>query len=1018
MLEIITASEQSTLLTVFAKHLRQNNHTLFMPTYVVSAGYMQDLWLKEHLAEENGIVANLKMLSPDRFMEWLVFRLGRNQAAEQLSLQQLEWVYFSLMGSGDFQYQFADMAAYFGTDEVKRLALAQKAVRLLDKYQDFRPAMIQQWRNDNNLASNDWQEYLFVHALALLGEQLPDKSSWVPRIRALLKDNEKQIWFQEHLPHVYLFGSFTITPKFLELIEVLEPHTQLHWYRVNLLVNDNAHYLLKNWGMHMQQLRLAIADKLLFADDPYSKRFENPPSNMLQHVQKALFDNEIFNLDQQALATDSSIEFHSCHNKLREVESLYNYLLRMLEQQKELGARDIMVLIPGLDAYIAPIRTVFDTAPKELPYRIVGGANAEEENFFSVLLKLLAFDAQQFTGVGLTELIETAPLQQSFGFEDPELIRKMMSLANMARDFEGSNETETRYASFQYGLKRLMHGFLLGMDDLHFTDADGELVFTVDVAEGQQAADLIRLLDFTHKLHNLVNEKQNPRPLPSWLEWVAELASNFLDPDPLQSKKFQQLLQQFGRVGEFVQEEISFQTFLFQFESALQEIDKHAIQGFGGIIFAELFPGRVLPKKVIALLGLDFGAFPRIAKPLSFDKMATAETRHPLDPNPRLSDQHSFLEAILSAQMGLYLSFKGQNDTENKILPASPMVEELMEWLASPAELKAAQLRISHPLHSYDARYNRDDNPKLKNYLLSQHEGYDFGEAEALEYPAPTEVELKHVSNFFQNALKYYYNQVLGIYYDDQQNQLNEKELIELGNLEQWKINDLVLQRTGEVDDETRLELIAKGMLPLREQGKTILQDAQNIIAGVQLAYQNLLPLNATSLQLDMGGFSLTGTLTFNGRNEMVFATVSKNKAKYRMKAALEYLFGRALGYEKLHYLTLDKNEVWNFDISQQDAREKLSQLVKMYADNKNTKYLMTLDIDFTSALTMQDQNDRIKKATELIDKYMNPTHKDAFVETYLKKENEAGVFDEQQQVNQLLQNVQELKKILTPINV
>lgn len=146
--------------------------------------------------------------------------------------------------------------------------------------------MIQQWRNDNNLASNDWQEYLFVHALALLGEQLPDKSSWVPRIRALLKDNEKQIWFQEHLPHVYLFGSFTITPKFLELIEVLEPHTQLHWYRVNLLVNDNAHYLLKNWGMHMQQLRLAIADKLLFADDPYSKRFENPPSNMLQHVQR------------------------------------------------------------------------------------------------------------------------------------------------------------------------------------------------------------------------------------------------------------------------------------------------------------------------------------------------------------------------------------------------------------------------------------------------------------------------------------------------------------------------------------------------------------------------------------------------------------------------------------------------------------------------------------------------------------------------------------------------------------
>ncbi|WP_268630756.1 exodeoxyribonuclease V subunit gamma, partial [Escherichia coli] len=69
--------------------------------------------------------------------------------------------------------------------------------------------------------------------------------------------------------------------------------------------------------------------------------------------------------------------------------------------------------------------------------------------------------------------------------------------------------------------------------------------------------------------------------------------------------------------------------------------------------FCTLMPMRSIPFKVVCLLGMNDGVYPRTLPPLGFDLMAQQVKRG--DRSRRDDDRYLFLEAILSAQQRLYI---------------------------------------------------------------------------------------------------------------------------------------------------------------------------------------------------------------------------------------------------------------------------------------------------------------------------------------------------------------------------
>jgi len=99
----------------------------------------------------------------------------------------------------------------------------------------------------------------------------------------------------------------------------------------------------------------------------------------------------------------------------------------------------------------------------------------------------------------------------------------------------------------------------------------------------------------------------------------------------------------------------------------------------GSITFTALPSLRQLPYPLICLLGLDDGVFPRPERPLEFD-LTPLETR-PGDRQRRQDERNLFLDLILAARKGLYLSYTGRSQRDDSPLPPSILVAELLECL-------------------------------------------------------------------------------------------------------------------------------------------------------------------------------------------------------------------------------------------------------------------------------------------------------------------------------------------------
>ena len=96
----------------------------------------------------------------------------------------------------------------------------------------------------------------------------------------------------------------------------------------------------------------------------------------------------------------------------------------------------------------------------------------------------------------------------------------------------------------------------------------------------------------------------------------------------------------------------------------------------GAVTVSAMMPMRSVPFRVIALVGMDDGAFPRRPVRHGFDP--THRRPRLGDRDARDEDRHLFLEALLSARDHLLVTYTGRDVRTNEALPPSGVVHELL----------------------------------------------------------------------------------------------------------------------------------------------------------------------------------------------------------------------------------------------------------------------------------------------------------------------------------------------------
>jgi len=306
-----------------------------------------------------------------------------------------------------------------------------------------------------------------------------------------------------------------------------------------------------------------------------------------------------------------------------------------------------------------------------------------------------------------------------------------------------------------------------------------------------------------------------------------------------------------------------------------------------------MVPMRSVPHKVVCLVGLDDGIFPRTTTADGDDALA----RRPVtgERDTRAEDRQLLLDAVMAAQDTLVITYTGADEHSGAPRPPAVPLGELLDALGETAtrQDESVPLVRRHPLQPYDVR-NLGGRAQGYPPLLPDDEPFSFdpcalgGAEAALSRPAVTdsaagavwlvdeplpdrldtsrEIDLEDLQRFLAQPAQAFLRQRLGLLLPDQPEEPVEGIPIELDGLEKWKIGDRMLRAVlaGAHPDDSRQQELWRGSVPPGELGQSVLRDIDERVRSLALASRPHLEGPARTLDLVValpGGRRLTGTV-------------------------------------------------------------------------------------------------------------------------------------------------------------
>ncbi|UYZ85484.1 exodeoxyribonuclease V subunit gamma [Entomomonas sp. E2T0] len=768
---------------------------------------------------------------------------------------------------------------------------------------------------------------------------------------------------------ISIFGISALPAQMVEALAILAKFTQVmlyvhnpcryHWldiiegkqllhheYRrqkkkVNKLqiqdLHQHGHPLLAAWGKQGRDY-INLLDSY---DDPesYQQRFgiinegkidlyEAPNTNtLLGQLQDDILELRALPETRKQwppinLEQDHSIRFHIAHSPQREVEILQDQLLDLFNNDKSLLPRDIIVMVPNIDQYTPFIQATFGKIDKQdkryIPFTLSDRGKRKVEPLLIALEYLLQLPDSRFAVTDILDLLDVPAIRNRFNWREQDLpiLHRWIHQAGIRWGLDAEQRhnlglpTTMEQNSWFFGLRRMLLGYAIGNSDTNW-----QTIQPFDEIGGNQATLIGSLAQFIAVLDDIQQKlSQNLLPI-EWATLLRQLLELLFEPS---NEKEQELLTELANLLDdwlTLCEEANLNEQLpltIVREAWLTGIDNERFtQNFiaGSVSFCTLMPMRAIPFKIICLLGMNDGDYPRPSTHLDFDLMA--KDYRPGDRSRREDDRYLLLEALLSARNRLYISWIGRNIRDNSERPPSVLIGQLRDHLSSGWQLANSKdllhaLTQTHALQPFSRRYFHNDNnwfSYAQEWAGLYQENHTLTDEQKLAiFPADTPLTIEQLTSFLKHPVRYFFNQRLKVSFNQTREFMEDNEPFSLNGLQRYQITEQLLkncliynqneqltqqilsnnidnlQRSGQLPmagfgQQLGLELINQ-LTPLLEQHRLLIAPYQQITAPLPINYQyqdihlqswlnNLYQINDENL---LNCFTLPNTL-LNGKD-------------------------------------------------------------------------------------------------------------------------------------------------------
>jgi len=735
-------------------------------------------WLQATLASEYGVAANLEFLTPGEFVT-RALDANVGGAGDDLDTAALRWRLYAALTDPALcaQPALAQVAAYLSgaaaqaPDPLKPWSLAGELARVFEKYQAWRRDWLLRW--DGGADPDDPQAILWRAAIA-------GRSHRARRIQEYLARFADGAARPAGLPaRLFAFATLNVSPDVLRVLATQARVGTLHFHlptpsraywgdlqslgaRVRQGIDPFAdeaadNPLLRDWGAAGRDFMALLGSYEVVHPSGEIAAYADPADgagdrhrSLLRRIQGDLFHARAVSPEPRRVdvdAGDPSLQFHACHTRLRELQVLHDRLRALLEDPRfdpPLQPREIAVLAPDIDPYAPYLDAVFGGPGQRdaIPYALADASPLADEPLAGVFLRLLALPASRFGLEETLDLLASPPLAEANGLAagDFERLRGWLRAAGARWGIDAAHRArqgapEDNAYTWQFALDRLLLGHATGADDALVAGAGG-LVAPWSGLEGHALDALDRLLRLLRELARHERALTGAMPPARWREHLLRLLEVLLPKAPTSTGDQRALDRLRSLVDDFARQAgkagfegpVPAEVVRAHFAAALGEADTRAPLLTGGVSFARMVPMRLLPFRVICLLGMNDGDFPRNDPASGLNRLTaelgTGRRRHG-DRSTRDDDRFLFLQLFAAAQDVFYVSWLGADPRDGSAREPSALVSELLAVAGlqhAAADEAAERLVLRHPLQPFSpAGFGGDGDTRRFSYRGHWH---------------------------------------------------------------------------------------------------------------------------------------------------------------------------------------------------------------------------------------------------------------------------------------------------------
>src|SRR5690625_1575574 len=520
-------------------------------------------------------------------------------------------------------------------------------------------------------------------------------------------------------------------------------------------------------------------------------------------------------------------------------------------------------MCPDVEAVAPLVAASFGLAPEgsgdvhpghTMRVRLADRAPGRTNPVLGLLATLLTLADDRVTASQVLDVAAVEPVRRRFRLSDDDLDRIREWSADTGVRWGEDARRRARFelphvlqGTWQVALDRLLLGVAMAEEDHRYVGHALPLD-DVDSTDIDLAGRFAELLD---RLTAVLAELDGAHPLDHWLATLDRAVTTLTDTSPAETWQVLQARRILGDVRTEAGGDPAAPLRLADVRALLADrlAGRPSRAGFrtGALTVCSLEPMRAVPHRVVCLLGIDDGVFPRGTRQDGDDVLL----REPCvgERDRRSEDRQLFLDAVTAAQDHLVVLYSGAGERTGALRPPAVPLGELLDALdaaATTADGRPVRSHVvrHHPLQVVDERnfvpgaLGRSGQPF--SFDAVAHRAALVGRGERVErpafltapLPAPAEetagvVELSELVAMLEHPVKYFLRHRLGVAVAGDVAEVADRLPLELAKLDEWATGERFLRaRVDGVPDQQALQAEwRRGLAPPRQLGHTALHE-------------------------------------------------------------------------------------------------------------------------------------------------------------------------------------------------